>query len=159
MTLYEGKLTKLSMMQSMQRLARLLEKATAEATSIRETCLYGAVAIARYFLQPDIKQYVDVKGSFDNDGFCRAIEEWQRTHSGTQVWDYRQRTPIDKQQARFNPGRKQGSCYHCGKGCHFAYECRSRLAGDRPAVQQPEAPPPTKQPTMKRDQTGSNRPE
>jgi len=159
MTLDEGKLTKLSMRQSIQRLARLLEKATAEATSIRETCLYGDVAIARYFLQPDIKQYVDVKGYFDNDGFCRAIEEWKKTHSGTQVLNYRQRTPIDKQQARFNLGRKQGSCCHCGKGGHFVYECRSRLAGDRPAVQRPEVPPPTQQLTRKRDQTESNRPE
>ena len=86
-TLNDGKITKVTMRQAIQKLTRLFEKATAEATSIREMCLYSAVAVARYFLHSDVQQYIDIKGSFDNDGFCRAIEEWQRTHSGKQVWN------------------------------------------------------------------------
>ena len=76
MTLDEGNVTKLPMRQAIQKLARLYEKATAEATTLRENCLYSAVATARFFLNPDLKQYVDVKGTFDTDGFCRSVEEW-----------------------------------------------------------------------------------
>ena len=116
MTLDQGSVTKMPMRQGIQKLTRLFEKATAEATSIREDCLYSAVAVARYSLNPEAKQYIDIKGTFDCDNFCRSIEEWQRTHMGKSVWEYKQKTFGDKQSAMFTPGRKTGSCYHCGKG-------------------------------------------
>ena len=156
MTLDDGNITELPMRQAIQKLARFYEKATAEATSIRETCLYSAVATARFFLQPDVKQYVDVKGTFDNDGFCRSIEEWQRTHPlrktdlGTRRLGHQ-----DRQPNRVSSGKKPGSCFHCGKGGNFAYECRSRLAGDRPAAQRSDPPVLV----VKREQSSGNKAE
>ena len=155
MTLDQGDVTKLPMRQALQRLTRLFEKATAEATTIREACLYSAVAVARFALNTDAKQYIDVKGSFDCDNFCRSIEEWQRTHIGKPVWNSRQRPVGERQTARFTPGRKPGTCYHCGKGGHFAYECRSRLAGERQTAQPPEMPSPTQQVAARRDNRGN----
>ena len=96
-----------------------------------------------------MKQYVDVKGTFDNDGFCRSIEEWQRTHSGKQTLDTRRLGHQDRQPNRVSSGKKPGSCFQCGKGGHFAYECRSRLAGDRPAAQRSDPPVPV----VKREQS------
>ena len=46
-----------------------------------------------------------------------------------------------------------------GRGGHFAYECRSRLAGDRPIAQRPEALSPTQQPVVKKEQTRPSRSE
>ena len=159
MTLDQGGVTKLPMRQAVQKLTRLFEKATAEATTIREACLYSAVAVARFALNPDAKQYIDVKGTFDCDSFCRSIEEWQRTHTGKPVWDSKNKPLGDRQPARFAPGKKVGSCYHCGKGGHFAYECRSRLAGDRPAAPRLEVPAPTQQPAVKKEQPRGGRPD
>ena len=159
MTLDQGGVTKLPMRQAVQKLTRLFEKATSEATTIREACLYSAVAVARFALNPDAKQYIDVKGTFDCDNFCRSIEEWQRTHTGKPVWDSKNKPLGDRQPARFVPGKKVGSCYHCGKGGHFAYECRSRLAGDRPAAPRLEVSSPTQQPAVKREQPRGGRPD
>ena len=156
MTLDQGGVAKLTIRQGIQKLTRLFEKATAEATSIREACLYSAVAVARFSLSPDVKQYIDVKGTFDCDHFCRSVEEWQRTHTGKPVWEQKHRSQADRPQPRFGQGRKPGSCYHCGKGGHFAYECRSRLAGDKPAMQRPEVPPQTQQYGVKREPASSN---
>ena len=154
MTLDQGGVTKLPMRQAVLKLTRLFEKATAEATTIREACLYSAVAVARFALNPEAKQYIDVKGSFDCESFCRFMEEWERPHTGKPILDSKQKPVSDRQPARFIPGRKPGVCYHCGKGGHFAYECRSRLTGDKQTTQRPEVPFPTQQPAVKKDQTG-----
>ena len=52
MTLDEGKITKMPLRQGIQRMANFLEKATEKAPSWKESYMYGAVAIARYFMQP-----------------------------------------------------------------------------------------------------------
>ena len=135
MTLDEGGITKVPMRQAIQKIARLFEKATAEATSIRETCLYSAMALARFFLQAEVTQYIDIKGTFDNDGFCRSIEEWQRTYPGKQTWEVRQRTCQDRQTSRVSSGKRPGECYFCGKPGHFAQECRTRLNRERQSQQ------------------------
>ena len=72
MTLDQGGITKLPMRQAVRKLTHLFEKATAEATNVREACIYSAVAVVRYALTPDAKQYMDIKGTFDGDSFCRS---------------------------------------------------------------------------------------
>ena len=145
MTLDQGGITKLPIRQAVRKLTHLFEKATTEATNVREACIYSAVAVARYALTADAKLYMDIKGTFDGDGFCRSLDEWQKTHPGKQVWEHKARQPVDRTPSRV-PGRRQGSCFHCGKQGHFASECRSRLAGSRPAYQQQEGVPPPSQP-------------
>ena len=74
MTLDQGSVTKVPMRQGIQKLARLFEKATAEATSIRETCLYSAVAVARFFLQTEVKQHIDIKGRLTMTAFAALLK-------------------------------------------------------------------------------------
>ena len=149
MTLDQGSITRLPMKQAVRKLTHLFEKATAEATNVREACIYSAVAVARYALTADAKMYMDIKGTFDGDGFCRSLDEWQKTHPGRQVWDHKARQPLERTPSRV-PGRRSGSCFHCGKPGHFASECRTRLAGGKPAYQQQEGAPPPSQPFFNR---------
>ena len=111
MTLDQGGITKLPMRQAVRKLTHLFEKATAEATNVREACIYSAVAVVRYALTPDAKQYMDIKGTFDGDSFCRSLEEWQKTHPGRQVWDHKARQPVERVPSRV-PGRRSGNCFH-----------------------------------------------
>ena len=141
MTLDQGAITRLPMRQAVQKMAHLFGKATAEATTIRETCLYSAVAIARFALNPEAKQYIDIKGSFECDAFCSSMEEWQRTNPGKPIWDTKGRHVSDKsghtdRQGYRGPSqtRKPGECYFCGKPGHYAQECRSRLGRERPTT-------------------------
>ena len=146
-------LLQLPIRQAVQKVARLFEKVTTEATTLREMCLYSAVAVTRFALSREPKQYIDVKSTFDWNGFCRSIEEWQRTNPGRPVWDSRVRQTIDKpayserQSFKGSSNRKQGDCYFCGKPGHYAQECRARLR-DR----QVEVPVPQNSPTPKREQ-------
>ena len=155
MTLDQGSITKLPMRQAVQKLARLFEKATAEATTLREMCLYSAVAVARFALNREPKQYIDVKGTFEWNGFCRSIEEWQQTNPGRPVWDSWMRqtsdrlTYSDRQPFRgSNQTKKQGDCYFCGKPGHYTQECRTRLNKDKPL----EVSPPQSSQIPKKEQ-------
>ena len=60
MTLDEGKITKMPIKQGAQRIANFLKKACEQAPTWGETHLYGAAAIVRYHLQPDLKTYLDL---------------------------------------------------------------------------------------------------
>ena len=82
MTLDEGKITKIPIRQGAQRIANFLKKACEQAPTWGETHLYGAAAIVRYYLQPDLKTYLDLKSVQKPEECFKAIEEWKRTHPG-----------------------------------------------------------------------------
>ena len=141
MTLDEGKITKMPIRQGAQRIANFLKKACEQAPTWGETHLYGAAAIVRYYLQPDLKTYLDLKSVQKPEECFKAIEEWKRTHPGRQIWDNKIRNITDRPAYADRQGyrgsnqpRKQGECYYCGKPGHYAQECRSRLSKDKPAT-------------------------
>ena len=155
-TLDQGVITKLPIRQAVQKVARLFEKVTNEATSMRDMCLYSAVAVLRVALARDCKQYIDVKGACESNSFCCSLEEWQRTNPGRPIWDNKGRhlpdRPVFSPRQPYRPAgqvKRPGECFHCGKMGHFAAECRSRLAGDRPALPRQEAPVPAQQPATR----------
>ena len=169
MTLEQGAITKLPIRQAVQKVARLFEKISTEATSMREMCLYSAVAVTRVALSREAKQYIDVKGSCEWNSFCCSLEEWQRTNPGRPVWDYKGRfsteRPAYTNRPPFRPighVRKQGDCFFCGKPGHFAAECRSRLAGDKTSLPRQDTSVPAHQPQTTSDlpkpTRGSSRP-
>ena len=132
MTLDEGKVTRMTIRQGAQRMASFLKKASEQAPTWGETHLYGAVAIMRYYMSPEMKTYLDLKGIGKPEDYFRAVEEWKRTHPGKTIWDLKLKSSFDRQTYRpgGNPNRKQGECYICRKPGHFAAECRSRPVGD-----------------------------
>ena len=165
MTMEQGAIMKLPIRQAVQKVAWLFEKVTTEATTIREMCLYSAVAVTRVALSREAKQYIDVKGSCDWNSFCCSLEEWQRTNPGRPIWDNRGRYSSERSiySARqpFKPQiqiRKQGDCFYCGKPGHFAAECRSRLAGDKSALPKQEGPVPTQHPQTRSETAQANKP-
>ena len=95
-TLDQGAIIKLPIRQAVQKVARLFEKVTNEATSMRDMCLYSAVAVLRVALARDCKQYIDVKGSCESNSFCCSLEEWQRTNPGRPIWDNKHRHFTDR---------------------------------------------------------------
>ena len=151
MTADRGQTLAVPVRQAIQKWQRLLEKMTSEATTIKEACTYVAVAVARYNTNQELKTYLDMKGEFSKDSFCRTIDEWLANKPPGTKWAKKQDytvTPYERpnstrQVQRQGIARKPGSCYHYGKGGHFAYECRSRLAGDKPTVQPTNTPTPT----------------
>ena len=158
LTLEQGAITKLPIRQAVQKVARLYEKITREATTMREMCLYSAVATVRVALAREVKQYIDIKGSCEWNSFCCSLEEWQRTNPGRPMWENKGRHVPDRhmfpyRQPSRSAGsiRKLGECFHCGKQGHFAAECRSRLAGDKPTPPRQEAPVTAQQPQTRPD--------
>ena len=149
MTLDEGKVSKMPLRQGVQRMAIFLEKATEAAPSWKESYMYGAVAVARYFMQPELKTYLDLKGIATPDEYFKSTEEWKRTHPGRPIWDYKVRSTTDRPGYRgsTNTTRKQGDCFYCGKPGHYAQDCRSRLNKER--FQNPSVNP--RSPGVKRE--------
>ena len=123
---------------------------------MRDMCLYSAVAVLRVALARDCQQYIDVKGSCESNNFCCSLEEWQHTNPGRPIWDNKLRhvpdRPVFSPRQSYRPAgqvKRPGECFHCGKLGHFAAECRSRLAGDRPALPRQEVPVPAQQPATR----------
>ena len=169
MTLEQGTITKLPIRQAVQKVARLFEKISTEATTMREMCLYSAVAVTRVALSREAKRYIDVKGSCDWNSYCCSLEEWQKTNPGRPVWDTRGRfntdRPVYNNRQPFKPlghVRKQGDCFYCGKPGHFAAECRSRLAGDKTSLPRQDisatVQQPLNTPEMPKPTRGTSRP-
>ena len=148
----QGAILRLPVRQVVQKVAKLYEKINKEATSMRDMCLYSAVASLRVALTKDVKQYIDVKGACEWNSFCSALEEWQKTNPGRPIWESKSRYAVNKHtfpfRQPFRPAaqtRKPGECFQCGKTGLFAAECRSRPAGERPPFSRQETPAPTQQ--------------
>ena len=60
MTLDDGKVTKMTIRQGAQRVANCLKKACDQAPTWAETHSYGAVAIMRFYMHPEVKTYLDL---------------------------------------------------------------------------------------------------
>ena len=74
MTGDRGNTLGLSIRQAVQKWQRLIERMTSEATTIKEACSYMAVAVARYNTSTELKTYLDMKGDFSKDLFCRNVD-------------------------------------------------------------------------------------
>ena len=135
-----GKLLSLPLRQAIHKWHRLLEKMSSEAGTRSESCMYIAVAIARYNSNPDLKRYLDMKGEFSKDRFCRTADEWQANQPPGTKWSRRSDHTSSPYERPLNKTvRKPGMCYHSGKPGHYSKECRTRLAKDR-NLQSPRAP-------------------
>ena len=152
----QGSILRLPVRQAVQKVARLYEKINKEATSMRDMCLYSAVAALRVALTKDVKQYIDVKGACEWNSFCSALEEWQKTNPGRHIWESKSKFTTDKHtfpfRQPFRPAaqmRRPGECFQCGKPGHFAAECRSRPAGERQPFFRQETPAPTQLPAAR----------
>ena len=149
MSLDDGKVTKMSIRQGAQRVANCLKKACELAPTWGDTHMYGAVAVMRYYMHPEIKTYLDLKGIEKPEDYFKAVDEWQRTHPGRQVWDMKTKSFGERQPYRQTGinSRRQGECYICRKPGHFAAECRSRVGADRqPFLKQENVTMPLQQP-------------
>ena len=101
---------KLPIRQAIQVWQRLFEKVTAEATTIREACTYSAVAVARYNANNKLKTYLDMKGDFGKEMFCRNVDEWLATKPLGVSWAKVKETlgHVQDRQNSNGPGWKPG---------------------------------------------------
>ena len=142
--------------QAVDKMARLLEKVASEVANIKEIYQYIAIAHTRYYLNPEVKQYVDQKGDFTKENHCRMVEEWQSTQLPGTKWSKRldnQTSLLEKHTNKTNPTRKIGSCFHCGKQGHYSKECRTRLAKEWNQQYQSSRTPVVKTETAEPSQT------
>ena len=150
-----GKILALPMRQAIHnKWHRLLEKMSSEAQTISESCMYIAVAIARYNSNPDLKQYIDMKGDFTKDIYCRTVDEWlANQHPGTKWSRKSTHTSVSPyERPGYKVARKPGTCFHCGKPGHYSKECCTRLAEDR-GLQSPRTPLVKQEPVAPANQT------
>ena len=83
MTGNKGKLYALDHRQCKDKIKRLLEKVTRNATNVNEALDDITVAFMRQSLVPALKTYVDMKDTFESDEFSRTLDEWEATQPGT----------------------------------------------------------------------------
>ena len=116
----KGKILTLPIRQAVQKTTRLLEKLTTESETIREVCQYISIAINRSFLGPEVKQYIDLKGCFDREMFCKTVEEWQTTQPTGTHWSRKSSSATEKVVPKPNDMRKSMTCFFCGKFGHYS---------------------------------------
>ena len=167
MTADRNKLLSLPLRQAIHKWHRLLEKMSSEATTISESCMCTAVAIARYHLDPDLKRYIDVKGEFSKEKFCQTADEWQANQPPGTKWSKRSDNhtiPYERSLNKQVTTKKiLGTCFHCGKQGHYSKQCRTRIAEERDqqvsrpfGVKQEPTPETTQTSKPKRDITCFN---
>ena len=140
MTADRGQTLTLPIRQAIQKTVRLLEKLTTNAETNTEIFQYIAIAIVRYFLNQDLKQYMDLKGHFDKEQFCKGVEEWQTTQAPGTKWS-KCSTHSEKFSGRVGQVKSISACYFCGKKGHFSIDCRSRIAAEKTSQTQPSSHP------------------
>ena len=134
LTADRGRLLQLPIRQFIDKIAKLAEKVTKEATDEKKMFQYLAVAFTRNYLNPTLKTYFDLKGDFSKEQCCRLMEEWLVNQPVGVSWHRKQEMQQNSESnATHRPSavRKPGSCFHCGKPGHHSKECRSRLAQER----------------------------
>ena len=145
MTADRGQTLTLPIRQAIQKTVRLLEKMTQEAETNAEVYQYIAIAMVRFFLNPDLKQYMDLKGRIDKENFCKGVEEWLTTQVPGTKW-CKKPSLSDKVPGKGSLSKQNSSCYFCGKKGHFSVDCKSRIASERASQIHPSPqPPPVKQ--------------
>ena len=114
MTGERGDILAVPIRQAIQRWQRVIERMTTEATTIKEACSYIAVAVAHYNTNLDLKTYLDMKGDFSKDLFCRNIDEWLATKQSGVKWAKRgDNSFMGNRQTTGRPsqqGRPRGDC-------------------------------------------------
>ena len=130
MTSEGGKNFTLTLRQSIQKGEKWLEKLSSEAETIPQACTSISVAINRYNLNPDLKTFLDTKGDFNKDAFCRNADEWLATQPPGTKW-YRATSQTDKALGNGSVSKPLVTCFFCGKKGHFASECRARIAAEK----------------------------
>ena len=77
MTGQKGKLYTLESRQCRDKIIKLVDKVIKNATTTHEITQCIAMAFIRQNLVPALKTYVDLKSTFTNEEFYKAIDEWE----------------------------------------------------------------------------------
>ena len=154
MTANRGQILELPIRQAVDKTTTMIEKISAEATTIKESCQYTAIAITRYSLNPQLKQYIDLKGGFSKDEFCKTVEEWQATQPHGTKWS-RITTPYDRSVSSNRQYGPSNACFHCGKLGHVSRDCCSRTREGRP-LQSHRTQPVKSEQSVKTEQGANN---
>ena len=89
------------------------------------------MALMRHNLNPTLKTYVDLKGTFEIHDFSRTIDEWEASQP-TGAACFRKSSPILAPSVpKTVTGKKSVTCFLCGKLGHISKECRSRLGMEK----------------------------
>ena len=137
-SLENQRVDKLPGRQALLKIAKLLKRVAKDAKTEEEIYSYITVAMAIWSLNPEFKQYLDLRGKLDLDSVSNMIGEWETSNPGMSIWDFKKKCPIDRQALRKSQPyvKKSGECYFCGKPGHFAQDCRTTLFKERQSVQE-----------------------
>ena len=140
MTAEKGKTLTLPLRQAIHKWKRLLGRISNGIDDKDKTLTAIAVSIARYNTTHDLKTYLDTKGNFEKDAFCRNADEWLATQTTGTKWSRKSvntTSPYDRPASNNKPYRPSNACFHCGKPGHYSRDCRTRLVeGRSPQLQQ-----------------------